>query len=135
VGSRGSDIDHVVIGPGGVYTINAKHHPLAAVWVGGNTFMVNGHKQPHIRNSRYEAARASRILSALGGYPVFVTGLIAVMGAQKGLTIKSQPPGGDVYVVPRRKIKDWLIGRGPVLTAGQVDTLFQIARRSTTWTG
>jgi hypothetical protein len=24
VGSRDSDIDHVVIGPGGVYTINAK---------------------------------------------------------------------------------------------------------------
>src|SRR4051812_26505092 len=27
VGDRGSDIDHVVLGPGGVFTINAKHHP------------------------------------------------------------------------------------------------------------
>jgi|CXWK01.1.fsa_nt_gi hypothetical protein len=27
VGQRGSDIDHVVIGPPGVFTINTKHHP------------------------------------------------------------------------------------------------------------
>lgn len=103
IGNRGSDIDHVVIGPGGVYTVNAKHHPHASVWVGGNTFMVNGHKQPYVRNSRYEAARASRILTGLAGLPVFVTGVIAVIGAHEGLTIKSQPPGGDVYVVPRKR--------------------------------
>lgn len=36
VGSRDSDIDHVVIGPGGVYTVNAKNHPNACVSVGGN---------------------------------------------------------------------------------------------------
>src|SRR5680860_1213119 len=27
VGDRGSDIDHVIVGPGGVFTVNAKHHP------------------------------------------------------------------------------------------------------------
>ncbi len=27
VGDRGSDIDHVVIGPGGVFTVNTKTHP------------------------------------------------------------------------------------------------------------
>lgn len=32
VGERGSDIDHLVIGPGGVYSLNAKHHPGAKVW-------------------------------------------------------------------------------------------------------
>lgn len=31
VGGRGSDIDHVAIGPGGVLTINAKHHPDAKI--------------------------------------------------------------------------------------------------------
>ena len=46
VGDRGSDIDHLVIGPGGIFTVNAKHHPGAKIWVGGDTFMVNGHRQP-----------------------------------------------------------------------------------------
>ena len=118
-----------------MYTVNAKHHPHTSVWVGGNTFMVNGHKQPYIRNSRYEAARASKILTALAGFPVFVTGLIAVIGAHDGLTVKSQPPGGDVYVVARKKIAEWLLQRGPVLSDEHIDTLFQIGRRSTTWTG
>jgi hypothetical protein len=31
IGDKGSDIDHVVIGPGGVFTINAKHHPDSAI--------------------------------------------------------------------------------------------------------
>jgi hypothetical protein len=135
IGTGASDIDHVVIGPGGVYTVNAKHHPRTTVWIGGNTFMVNGQKQPYVRNSRYEASRASEILSALAGFPVIVTGLIAVVGAHDGLTIKCQPPGGDVYVVPRKKITDWLLQRGPVLTTEQVGDLFEIARRSTTWSG
>lgn len=133
IGERGSDIDHVVIGPGGVYTINTKHHPNAKVWVGGNTFLVNGHRQPYIRNSRYEAARASKILSALAGYPVFVTGLIAVLGAQNGFTVRTQPPGADVFIVTRKAITEWLLRRGPVLAPHHIDTLFQIARRSTTW--
>lgn len=135
IGKRGSDIDHVVIGPGGVYTINTKNHPHTSVWVGGNTFMVSGHRQRYVRNCRYEAARASKILTALAGFPVFVTGLIVVVGAHEGLTIKSQPPGGDVYVVARKKVADWLMQRGSVLTDEHIDSLFQIARRSTTWTG
>ena len=31
VGDRGSDIDHLVIGPGGIFTVNAKHHPGASI--------------------------------------------------------------------------------------------------------
>ena len=81
VGDRGSDIDHLIIGPGGVFTVNAKHHPKAKIWVGGNTFMVNGNRQPYIRNSRYEAARAAKLLTAACGFPVHVEGLIVTVNA------------------------------------------------------
>jgi len=75
VGERGSDIDHVVIGRAGVFIVNAKHRPRARVWVGGETFMVNGHRQPYVRNSRHEATRASRLLTAAGGFPLSVVGV------------------------------------------------------------
>ncbi|SDC05781.1 Nuclease-related domain-containing protein [Raineyella antarctica] len=42
VGTNGSDIDHVVVGPAGVFTINAKYHDGARIWVGGDTILVNG---------------------------------------------------------------------------------------------
>lgn len=133
VGQRGSDIDHLVIGPGGVFTINTKHHPDASIWVGGNTFMVNGQRQPYVRNSRYEAQRASHSLTAASGFPVVVTALIAVMGAQKGFTVREQPPGGDVHVVVRRDIARWLRHRPTgALNAAQTKILYDTARRSTT---
>ncbi len=134
VGTRGSDIDHVVIGPAGVFTINAKHHPNASVWVGGNMFMVNGHRQPYVRNSRHEAARAGRLLTTACGFPVNVTGLIAVMGAHEGFTVKEQPPGGDVHVMTRREVDKWLRNRSvDVLDTRQVEAVHGAARRSTTW--
>ncbi|WP_169923783.1 nuclease-related domain-containing protein [Propionicimonas paludicola] len=46
VGRQGADIDHLVIGPCGIFTINAKHHPRGRIWVAGATFMVNGNRVP-----------------------------------------------------------------------------------------
>ena len=42
VGDRGSDIDHVVIGPGGVFTLNTKNHTGQRVSVTASTVFVNG---------------------------------------------------------------------------------------------
>lgn len=132
VGTRGADIDHLVIGPGGVFTINAKHHPGAKIWVGASTFIVNGTKQPYVRNSRFEAARASKLLSAGCGFEVFAEGVVVTVGAVD-VVIKSQPIG--VAVVTRRKVADWVLHHGQLLTDNEVEQIYAIARRSTTWTG
>jgi hypothetical protein len=133
VGTNGADIDHVVIGPGGVFTINAKHHPNANVWVGGDTVMINGRRVPYVRNSRHEAQRAGRKLSEHAGFPVEAIGIIAVMGAQRGFTIKQQPEDQRVVVVQRRRISQHLRSRRPRLTAREVDAIFEVARLSSTW--
>lgn len=131
VGHRGSDIDHLVIGPGGVFTINAKHHPDASVWVAGNTFMINGRKVPYVRNARHEARRATRLLTAAVGWPVEVRGVIAVVGAAKGFTVKEQP--ADVRVQPRRSLHRWLLAEPQCLTVAALRDLHLAARRSDTW--
>jgi hypothetical protein len=133
VGEQGADIDHVLIGPAGVCTINAKHHPNASVWVGADTFLVNGTRTWYVPNSRHEAARASRLLSAVSGQPVQVRGIIAVVGAHRGLTIKEQPRDGAVRVVGRRMIADYLRGLPTVLDPATVTALHTLACRSTTW--
>jgi hypothetical protein len=133
VGDRGSDIDHVVIGPAGVFTINAKNHPDATIWVGGNTFIVNGNRTHYIRNSRHEATRASRLLGAAAGRPIAVRGIIAVTGAERGLTVKEQPRDGAVYVVTRKKITNYLLGLPLQLGPEDAEALYELACRSTTW--
>lgn len=133
VGEQGADIDHVVIGPAGVFTVNAKHHPDASIWVGGDTFMVNGRRVPYIRNSRHEAARAGRLLAEQVGFPVKVVGVIAVMGARGGYKIKREPEDGAVVVVERKRISQYLARMPASLSDRELDTIVEAARRSTTW--
>lgn len=130
VGSRGSDIDHLAIGPGGVFTVNAKHHPGAKIWVGGNTFLVDGHKQPYIRNSRHEAARAAKLLTSACGFPVHVEGIIATVNADD-VVVKGAPAG--VHVVPRMQLVRWLSRHGDIYDEEIIDAIHDAARRSTTW--
>lgn len=133
IGDRGSDIDHVAIGPAGVYSINSKHHPDARIWVRGDTFKIDGRNQPYVRNARYEAKRVSAILSRATGIPLMTTGVVAVVGARGGFDVKSQPTDGAVVVLGRRDLRRWLQRRAPILTDEQVEILFEAARRSTTW--
>ena len=133
VGDRGADIDHVVVGPGGVFTVNAKNHPKASVWVGGDVFLVNGQRHDYVRKSRFEAERASRMLAEHVGFPVPVTGVIAVVGARRGFTVKAQPADGAVVVVPRRGIRRFLQSRPSRLGLREIDAIHEVARRSSTW--
>ena len=133
VGNKGSDIDHVVIGPPGVFTVNTKHHPDANVWVANTTFLINGSYHPYVRNSRNEAARASRLLEAVAKRPVAVQGIIAVVGARGGFTVKEQPRDGTVYVIGRRNLTGYLTSLPVRLSADDVDAMYMLASRSTTW--
>lgn len=130
VGERGSDIDHLVIGPPGVFTLNAKHHPGAKIWIGGDTFMVNGQRQAYVRNSRFEARRVAKLLSAATGAPVVAVGVIVPVGAAE-IRVKKLPE--DVKVVNRMRLVRWLESMPPVLPPEHIDALFNAARRSTTW--
>jgi hypothetical protein len=120
VGHNGADIDHVVIGPGGVYTLNAKHHPNAKIWVGANTFLVNGQRQPYLRNSRHEATRAARLLTAACGFPVAVTGVVVPVNADD--------------IVNRSRLASWLRSQDEVLNDTSVTAIFDAARQPATWT-
>lgn len=130
VGSGDSDIDHVVIGPGGVFTINTKHHSGQSVWVAPRTFLVAGQAKSYLPESRKEAERATRLLgdalpAGLGAHP-----LIAVVDA-KSLTIRERPV--DVTVMNANGLVRWLHKRPPVLDAQQIATLTAVAQRPTTW--
>jgi hypothetical protein len=129
VGSRGSDIDHLVMGPGGVFSLNAKHHPGARIWAGGNSFLVNGARQPYLRNSRHEATRASRLLTSASGFPVDVLGVVVPVNAAD-VVVRDMV---GVHVVNRRQLNRWLRRRPEVLGMPEIDAIAQAARRSTTW--
>ena len=92
---------------------------------------VNNAKTTYVRNARYEAERASRLLSDAVGFEVPVQGVIVLMGAFE-VTIKKQPR--DVFISTRRKVSDWLRNHGEVMSQETVEAIYEVARRSTTWT-
>jgi hypothetical protein len=52
IGQRGADLDHLVIGPGGVYSLNTKSHAKRNVWVMKDEFIVNGIDRNYANLSR-----------------------------------------------------------------------------------
>lgn len=134
VGQRGSDIDHVLIGPGGVYTINTKNHPGKHIWVSPSQIRVDGQVQPYLRNSRFEGQRASRLLSAAVGWQVDVRPVLILLTRTliPNVTIKSGGPT-DVLIFDRIDVPR-VFRRAPQrLTDVQVERVYEQARRSTTW--
>ena len=117
----------------GVYVLNTKTHPGGRVWVGRHQVRVNGQPTPYLRNSRFEAERASRLLSDAVGAPVpvrpvlvFLTGTLV-----PDVTIEQAPD--DVLVLDRTDVPGAFRRAPQRLAPQQAEAIFEQARRSTTW--
>lgn len=126
VGTGSTDIDHVLVGPAGVFTINTKNHSGQAVWVAGRTLMVAGKKTRHLYNAASEAARAAKLLSAATGTTVTVSGVVVIV-EPKTLTVKAVPD--QVSVVTERRLLRWLKRRRHVLDPEQVSQIAAVRVR------
>ena len=130
IGDRGSDIDHVVLGPPGVFTLNSKRHPRGRAWIGAHAVMVNGQRTDYLRNSRFEASRASTLLSSACGFHVAVKPVIVFVDLED-ITFKQMP--SDVQVVTRMRLVRWLQSQPAVLDPAGVERILAAARQRTTW--
>jgi len=135
VGQRGSDVDHLVITKGGVYPVNTKRHPGGNVWVGERAILVNGQNTDYLRNSRYEAERVRKALLRhldqevpVRAVLVFLTGTVVPQ-----VTIKQMPL--DVLVLDRVHIPGAFKRAPERMSPEMIERVYEVARRSTTWTG
>lgn len=129
VGTRGSDIDHVLIGPGGVVTVNTKHHRGKAVKAGRLAVFVDGRETRYAENSLHEGQRASRLLTAAVGRPVEVTPIVVVVGARRLRGHKTQ----GVRILRHGDLLFWLAFRRRRLGRAERRAMFEVARREATW--
>jgi Nuclease-related domain len=130
IGTRGADIDHLVVGPGGVFCLNTKNHRNARIWVANHTMMVNGHKQPYIRNSTHEARRLTTILRTIARDDLTVRAVIAVVGAQQ-ITVRSKPE--DVAVIAAPRLRRWLLAQPEALSTVELARIASFVEQPATW--
>jgi hypothetical protein len=138
VGTGRGDIDHVVIGPPGVFTINTKHHPGRRIDVENGQLFVGGRAVDYLTKARAEANRARRMLCtalAREGHSELanrlkVRAVLAVVGAR--LLVRTSPDG--VLLATETTLVRYLQQHPAILEPAQVATIYTFARRSTTWT-
>lgn len=128
--ASGSDIDHLAIGPAGVFSINSKRHRGTSVWYGDTAITVNGAVQRHIAVSQSEARRVSRALSRHCAMDVPVRPVISVVHAAKLTAKNANPP---VLVLAVERLDQVLSGLSPTLGPEQVAHIYSVARDARTW--
>ena len=133
VGEAGADIDHVVIAPFGVVTVNTKT-TKTRVWVGEHGMTLGGKSVDYLRKSRAEARQAKRLLDRATGLEVPVQAVIVFTGADQFTIRRGGPPDVAVLASPRA-LRAWLQKQPPVLASEQADAIYQAARNPATWHG
>ncbi len=131
------DIDHVLVGPGGIFVVNAKNHSGHRVKVSGYGLHIDGHQQNKYLtrataqakelHGRIEARSGERLSRPVTPCLVFVDPDDQVKFAFDGERIQG------VLVTTSTKAFHDIAGLEPVLSEERVRALFDMMRRSTFW--
>jgi hypothetical protein len=130
VGRNGADIDHLIVGPGGVFTVNTKHYVDASVWVAGRTVLVAGSSRPMVQKAEAEARRVDRIIAGVLADPPAVRAVIAVVGAKR-ITVRRAPR--FVTVLRAEHLRRFLRSQPERLTPAEVLSLVTAFDDPATW--
>ncbi|MEU1124815.1 NERD domain-containing protein [Streptomyces sp. NPDC005899] len=126
----GTELGHLLIGPGGVFAVHAEHHPGARVRVEEGTWRIgDGAPRPWALADRPGAADAQRVLETHCAFPVPVHTVLVFVGVTT-LDVIAAPPGVRVY---RDRQVSALAPLTGVLTPTQVEKVYDVARRREAW--
>jgi len=120
---KGHNVDHLVIGPGGVFSLNAKNLS-GRVWVAEQAFCVNGKPTDYLRKAQWEAREVTKRLAG-SDVQFKVEPVIVVIADRDRIKIKAQPL--NVAVVQWRDIRAWLESQPTGLTPDEVERLAAFA--------
>lgn len=132
IGAGTKDVDHLVIGPGGVFVINTKHHAGATVWVVDYALGINNSKTRHLADGRRDGADVAKRLSSKAGFPVSVRPVVALVNPQS-VTDKRAPYNRPVAVLDARKLVAWLKAQPQQLGDTKLSLLKLAAEEPETW--
>ncbi|MFC4244059.1 nuclease-related domain-containing protein [Gryllotalpicola reticulitermitis] len=130
VGERGEIVEHLAIGPAGVFAVGLMHEQGSAVSVQGEQLLVNGAARPHLAVSRDAATEAAVRLTRASGVNVPVRGLLVAI-APRSLAVLGEPD--DVGVTSERGLHKRLATAAGQLDSSQVAAIVAVASEPSTW--
>ncbi|WP_448058956.1 nuclease-related domain-containing protein [Cellulomonas hominis] len=128
LGRQGTVVEHLLIGPGGIFTVTERAHVGSTVSVGRRSMRVDDRPVSYLRDARLEAGRVQSLLRAAVGSQVSVRAVLVVQG-----TLEMADPPEDAFVVARHAVPAVFRLQPLRLEPRRVDALTTVARRRSTW--
>jgi hypothetical protein len=122
-------VDHVVIGPSGVFTLNIADHRGSDVHIEAPWIEADGARHASLHASGTEAERAARTLTRACGFAVPVQPVIVVIAD----TIIMTGDVGEVSVLSPKQVVSWLTDQPDTLDPTAVCAIYGQARRASVW--
>jgi hypothetical protein len=127
--SSSRQIDHLVIGPPGVFAVITENFPGQEVRVNGEAMTIGSEMVHDVAITRRLAAKAAERLTAAAGQMVRVEPMVVVVGSK--LVAREQPL--EVTVVASRHLVRLLTRLERSITGAQVAYISDVADRDSTW--
>lgn len=123
-------LDHLVIGPAGVFTVHTANCDGVDVVVDADALVVVGEARDDILIARAEAEEVAHILSTAAGRPIAVRPLLVVVCPRR-LVVKA--PAGAVGIISSRDLEKVLCAAPQTLSGDEVAFISDIADLNDTW--
>jgi hypothetical protein len=129
IGRKGANLDHLVIGPVGVFALNTKNL-TGKLTVYEHAIRQNGHRTAFVPAALREVRTVQQRLSSAAGRDVRAWSVLVVMGCE----VEVRKPLANLTILHARNLSRWLQQLpGGVLTPGEVLGLERLARTPGTW--
>lgn len=123
-------VDHMLIGPSGLYAITTIDHGGRRVVVDGESLSIGRSKSDVLGRSRTEAARIAQQISVRVKAAVEVTPVVVVVTP---VSMKVGATHGVVTVLPSTEVHDWLIGQPRIHEASALTTYERVVLDQSEW--
>ena len=123
-------IDHLVVGPGGIFSLNAKTHWDRDLDGSLRSIPVDNHAMPYLRDVRFESAQVTTLLAGAMPVDAVIHPVIVLVNPRK-ILLARQPV--SVTVIDARRLRRWLVAHAPVLSAGEQAALTEVIDDPMVW--
>ncbi|MDQ0375136.1 nuclease-related domain-containing protein [Cellulomonas humilata] len=130
LGRQGSMVEHLLIGPAGIFTVAERRHPGQRIVVEGRTLVVDGRSMSYLRDARLEATRVQGALLAAACAAITVRGVVVVHG---DLEVRSVQPQHDAFAIARQDVQTVFRAMPVRLDPARIMAIAHVARQRATW--
>ncbi len=126
-------VDHLLVGPAGVHAVYVRTHSRSKVVAAETGLRINGKPADYVDGLHEITAAAARRLSAAVGFDIDVATVLVVLTETVVPEVHVARQPEDFSVLDRTNCARWFQRLPGVHSARAVAVVYDIARRSTTW--